>query len=118
MELLIQDKDKIIEIMNKRIREKQNKPVFVLPKGDLIDQMLSHYVNQANCPVPIRKIGNGFYLFGTKKIYAKILNGKLVIRVGGGFMIIEEFIATYADTEMNKISKMSDDQLIALSADS
>lgn len=118
MELLIQDKDKIIEIMNKRIREKQNKPVFVLPKGDLIDQMLSHYVNQANCPVPIRKIGNGFYLFGTKKIYAKILNGKLVIRVGGGFMIIEEFIATYADAEMNKISKMSDDQLIALSADS
>ena len=118
MELLIQDKDKIIEIMNRRIREKQNKPVFVLPKGDLIDQMLSHYVNQANCPVPIRKIGNGFYLFGTKKIYAKILNGKLVIRVGGGFMIIEEFIATYADTEMNKIAKMSDEQLIALSADS
>ena len=76
--------------------------------------MLSHYINQANCPVPIRKIGNGFYLFGTKKIYAKILNGKLVIRVGGGFMIIEEFIATYAETEMNKINKMSDDQLIAL----
>lgn len=118
MELLIQDKDKVIEIMNRRIREKQNKPVFTLPKGDLIDQMLSHYVNQANCPVPIRKIGNGFYLFGTKKIYAKILNGKLVIRVGGGFMIIEEFIATYANAEMNKISKMTDEQLIALSADS
>ena len=109
MELLIGDKDRIIEIMNRRIREKQNKPVFTLPKGDLIDQMLSHYVNQANCPVPIRKIGNGFYLFGTKKIYAKILNGKLVIRVGGGFMIIEEFIATYADAEMNKISKMTDE---------
>ena len=76
--------------------------------------MLSHYVNQANCPVPIRKIGNGFYLFGTKKIFAKILNGKLVIRVGGGFMIIEEFIATYADTEMAKINKMSDEQLIQL----
>ena len=83
-----------------------------MPKGDLLDQMLSHYVNQANCPVPIRKIGNGFYLFGTKKIFAKILNGKLVIRVGGGFMIIEEFIATYADTEMAKINKMSDEQLI------
>ena len=109
MELLIGDKDRIIEIMNRRIREKQNKPVFTLPKGDLIDQMLSHYVNQANCPFPIRKIGNGFYLFGTKKIYAKILNGKLVIRVGGGFMIIEEFIATYADAEMNKISKMTDE---------
>lgn len=48
-------------------------------------------------------------MFGTKKIYAKILNGKLVIRVGGGFMIIEEFIATYAEAEMNKINKMTDE---------
>ena len=80
--------------------------------------MLSHYINQANCPVPIRKIGNGFYLFGTKKIFAKILNGKLVIRVGGGFMIIEEFIATYADIEMSKINKMTDEQLMALGQDS
>jgi hypothetical protein len=31
------------------------------------------------------------------------MNGKLVIRVGGGFMIIEEFIAAYADQEINKI---------------
>lgn len=48
-------------------------------------------------------------MFGTKKIYAKILNNKLVIRVGGGFMIIEEFIATYADSEMAKIAKLSDE---------
>lgn len=111
LELLIKDKDKIIELMNRRIKDKQQKPVFAMPKGDVLDQMLSHYINQTNCPVPIRKIGNGFYLFGTKKIYAKILNGKLVIRVGGGFMIIEEFIATYADAEMNKLSKLSDEQL-------
>lgn len=118
MELLIKDKDKIIDLMNKKIRDKQSRPVFQMPKGDLIDQMLGHYINQANCPVPIRKIGNGFYLFGTKKIFAKILNGKLVIRVGGGFMIIEEFIATYADAEMTKIQKMSEEQLMALGADS
>uniref|UniRef100_A0A7S3FSI4 GAR domain-containing protein n=1 Tax=Strombidium rassoulzadegani TaxID=1082188 RepID=A0A7S3FSI4_9SPIT len=104
--------------MNKKIKDKQQKPVFQPPKGDMLDQMLSHYINQANCPVPIRKLGNGFYLFGTKRIFAKILNGKLVIRVGGGFMIIEEFIATYADAEMNKIAKMSDQQLMALGADS
>jgi hypothetical protein len=79
--------------------------------------MLSHYINQANCPVPIRKLGNGFYYFGTKKIFAKILNGKLVIRVGGGFMIIEEFIATYAEGEMNKISKLSDAQLMSLGSE-
>jgi len=120
MELLLKDKDKIIEIMHRRIKEKhQNKGVGeskaqFLPKGDMIDNMLNHYINEADCPVPIRKIGNGFYLFGTKKIYAKILNGKLVIRVGGGYMVIEEFIATYADAEMAKIEKMSDKQLLEL----
>jgi TfoX/Sxy family transcriptional regulator of competence genes len=45
-----------------------------------------------DCSVTIRKLYDSFYLFGTKKIFAKILNGKLVIRVGGGYMIIEEFI--------------------------
>ena len=68
-----------------------------MPKGDLLDEMLGQYINQANCPVPIKKLGNGYYIFGTRKIYAKILNGKLVIRVGGGYMVIEEFISTYAD---------------------
>ena len=34
------------------------------------------------------------------------MNGKLVIRVGGGFMVIEEFIAAYAEQEMKKIQQM------------
>jgi len=59
--------------------------------------MLAQYINIHNCPVPIKRLGGGFYLFGLKKIFAKIMNGKLVIRVGGGYMIIEEFIQSYAD---------------------
>lgn len=45
-------------------------------------------------------------MFGTKKIYAKIMNGKLVVRVGGGYMVIEEFVDTYHDQELDKIEKM------------
>lgn len=101
--------------MNRKLSDKKDVgPTITLPRGDAIDNMLSNYLDQANCPVPIRKLGGGFYLFGTKKIYAKIQNGKLVIRVGGGYMIIEEFIATYADSEMAKIAKLSDEQLQAL----
>lgn len=33
-------------------------------------------------------------------------------------MVIEEFIATYAESEMNKINKMTDEQLIALHQES
>ena len=61
-----------------------------------------------NCPVPIKRLGNGYYLFGTKKIFAKIMNGKLVIRVGGGFMIIEEFIASYSESELKKMQNIEE----------
>ena len=45
--------------------------------------------------MPISRMGNGFYMFGTKKIFAKIINGNLLIRVGGGYMGIEEFMFYY-----------------------
>jgi hypothetical protein len=63
--------------------------------------------------VPIKRLGNGYYLFGTRKIFAKIMNGKLVIRVGGGYMIIEEFISTYADIEINRCKLIEAQQMMA-----
>ena len=75
-------------------------------KGDLVDEMIAKYLAGIDCPVPFRRLGNGYYLFGLRKIFAKILNGKLVIRVGGGYMVIEEFIATYAEQELNKLQKI------------
>lgn len=45
-------------------------------------------------------------MFGTKKVYAKILNNKLVIRVGGGYMVIGEFIITYQEAELKKVDNL------------
>lgn len=73
-------------------------------KGDEVDEMLAMYMK--DCPVPVKRLGGGFYLFGTRKIYAKIMNGKLVVRVGGGYMFISEFIASYSEPEINKLTKI------------
>lgn len=81
---------------------------FKPKKGDELDEMLADYMQMANCPIPIRRIGDGFYMFGSRKIYAKILNGKLVIRVGGGYMVIEKFIETYAEQEMDKLQRIAE----------
>lgn len=35
------------------------------------------------------------------------MNGKLVIWVGGGYMIIEEFISTYAQAELLKLEQLA-----------
>ena len=64
-------------------------------KGDIVDELFADYINRLNCPVPINRLGNNQYTFGTRKIYAKVINGQLVIRVGGGYMGIEEFMMYY-----------------------
>jgi len=40
----------------------------------------------------MERLAEGTYMWGTKKIFAKIMNNRLIIRVGGGFMNIDEFI--------------------------
>lgn len=47
-------------------------------------------------------------MFGTKKILAKIINGQLVIRVGGGYMNADEFIEQYGKIEMMKLMKLEE----------
>lgn len=40
----------------------------------------------------VKRLGGGYYIMGSKKIYCKIMNNRLVVRVGGGYMGIEQFV--------------------------
>ena len=53
-------------------------------------------------------------MFGSKKIYTKIMNNKLVCRVGGGFMNMDEFINTYAESERLKLERLDPAEIEAL----
>ena len=44
-------------------------------------------------------------MFGTKKITAKIVNNQLVIRVGGGYATLEEYLKQNGPFECIKIAK-------------
>ena len=60
--------------------------------GDVVDEMFAGYLNKAKLTIEVQRIAANNYMFGTRKILAKIINGRLVIRVGGGYMNAEEFI--------------------------
>ena len=48
----------------------------------------------------------GVYRFGSKRVYIKAeKGGKIVVRVGGGFMGIEEFIEQYSFQEEDRIQR-------------
>ena len=52
-------------------------------------------------------------MFGEKKIFAKIINGKLVIRVGGGYMNIDEFMKHYGMQEYLRQQRMEEEKAAA-----
>lgn len=48
----------------------------------------------------------GVYQFGQKRIYVKVEKGdKILVRVGGGYMGIEEFIQQYTPEEVDKVTR-------------
>jgi len=48
----------------------------------------------------------GVYQFGSKRVYIKVEKGdKILVRVGGGFMNINEFINQYTLEEAEKITR-------------
>ena len=94
---VLTDADRAKRVPNERYRA---------VKGDIVDELLAKYINSMEINVPIRRLGDGFYLFGTRKIFAKVLNNKLVVRVGGGYMNFGEFIDAYAMIELKKINDL------------
>ncbi|CAI2385648.1 unnamed protein product [Moneuplotes crassus] len=115
---LLRNRDEYIERLRIAIGDAEKRPAvqikkeppkevrYVAAKGDEIDMLIADALNNQGVDVPLTRLGGGFYLFGTKKIFAKILNGRLVVRVGGGYMVIDEFLATYTDSEKIKMNKM------------
>jgi hypothetical protein len=75
---------------------------YIPLKGDAIDEMMAKYLNECDFYVPVKRLGEGQYMYGSKKIFAKIMNGRLIIRVGGGYMLIDEFLKNYAEVEREK----------------
>ena len=83
-------------------------PKLKFVKGDQVDELMQKHLHANNCTVKVVRTGPGKYLFGTKNIMAKVINGKLVIRVGGGYMGADEFIQQYGPMEMAKVLDAND----------
>ena len=69
---------------------------YVWIKDDLVDQKLAEFINKSSPTMRMKCLFvremPGHYQYFKKKVIMKVENGNLVIRVGGGFMSIEEFV--------------------------
>ena len=99
IELLAKLKEADIEIETLKefiLRLKSMTAQYVPVKGDAVDEALAEYINtmedKSKLKVMFIRVNPGVYQFGSKKICIKVEQGKINIRVGGGFMIIDEFV--------------------------
>jgi hypothetical protein len=78
-------------------------------KGDAIDELVARFLADTDgvyIPPNFKRLDEGNYQFGTKKIRAQILHAGLVVRVGGGFMSFAQFVEKYGKSEFTKIIKL------------
>jgi hypothetical protein len=100
----IDDYDRKYAPLKAELQKKEEPKKYVAVAGCAIDKMFAEAINRsAYANLKIVRLEQGKYMFGTKKIMAKIINGKLVIRVGGGYMSVDEFIEQYGRMELMKV---------------
>ena len=78
---------------------------YVPVKGDKVDEALGEFINgqpKGSMKVMFVRMDPGIYQFGSKKICIKVEQGKIIIRVGGGYMYIDEFLDQYTTVELEK----------------
>lgn len=91
-------------LLNKKLPTRPKFQFYVPLKGDEIDEKLAEYINDQGSPVPWKRISEGNYTYGSKKVNVKYMRMHLIVKVGGGSMKVEEFVANYEDIELAKMN--------------
>ena len=80
---------------------------YIAKTGNQIDMMLAELIAKNNIKMPIVRIpgAEGKYLIGTKIVHASVVQGELMVRVGGGFVTIPEFVIKYENGEICRLKQ-------------
>jgi chromosome segregation ATPase len=112
LELLrqLKDAEAEIEALKEYIIElKQRVAVYVPIRDDDVDRNLAEYINnypdRSKLKIMFMRESEGIYLFGTRKIYVRVENHKIIIRVGGGYLSIDEFLDIYTPVELERLER-------------
>lgn len=68
------------------------KKEYKAAKGDKVDEALARIINSNDVQLPIYRIAEGKYLIGTESKMCLIKGTSCVVRVGGGFQKLEEYL--------------------------
>ena len=83
--------------------------VYIPVKNDTIDKKLAEYINnypdRQKLKIMFMRESEGVYQFGSKRVHVKVDKDKINIRVGGGYLSIDEFLDQYTPQELEKLER-------------
>lgn len=83
--------------------------VYIPVKNDQIDKRLAEYINnypdRQKLKIMFMRESEGVYQFGTKRVAVRVDKDKINIRVGGGYLSIDEFLDQYTPPELEKLER-------------
>lgn len=102
--------EKVEELLDINEMLEKNQAIYVAKKNDKVDKTLGNWLNKyperEKMKIMFLRESDGVYQFGQKRVYVKIEKGdKIMVRVGGGFMHIEDFINQYTAAEVERIER-------------
>ena len=66
---------------------------------------LNNYPDHRKLKVMFMREASGVYQFGTKRVSVEVHQSRIKVRVGGGYMSIDEFLEQYTPTEVEKLAR-------------
>ena len=83
--------------------------VYIPVKNDQIDKRLAEYINnypdRQKLKIMFMRESEGVYQFGTKRVAVRVDKDKINIRVGGGYLSIDEFLDQYTPPELERLER-------------
>lgn len=74
-------------------------------KSKTLDEKFSEYLKAYGLENDFERIGEEIYTLGNKKISITMRNGYLVCRVGGGYMMIDQFLKSIASKQQDALEE-------------
>ena len=99
-----------VETLKTYIIELKTRIAIYIPAKDCpVDVKLAEYINnypdRQRLKIMFMRETAGVYEFGSKRVSVKVERDKIQIKVGGGYLSIDEFLDQYTPAELEKIER-------------
>ena len=83
--------------------------VYIPSKDCPVDMKLAEYINnypdRQKLKIMFMRESAGVYVFGSKRVMVKVERDKIQIKVGGGYLSIDEFLDRYTPEELARLER-------------